>query len=35
MNLRRDLELWTFNIVDGVIDYGTFDVRLNLFCIMI
>jgi hypothetical protein len=24
MNLRRDLELWTFNIVETAIDYGSF-----------
>ena len=24
MNLRRDLELWTFNIVETGIDYGEF-----------
>jgi hypothetical protein len=24
MNLRRDLELWTFNIVEAAIDYGDF-----------
>ena len=24
MNLRRDFEHWTFNIVETVIDYGTF-----------
>ena len=24
MNLRRDVELWTFNIVETAIDYGDF-----------
>jgi hypothetical protein len=24
MNLRRDFELWTFNIIDTTIDYGDF-----------
>ena len=30
MNLRRDLELWTFNIVETAIDYENF-----AFCIML
>ena len=25
MNLRRDLELWTFNVVETTIDYGDFE----------
>ena len=25
MNLRRDLELWTFNIVETAIDYEDFE----------
>ena len=29
MNLRRDLELWTFNIVETAIDYEDF-----VFCIL-
>jgi hypothetical protein len=24
MNLRKDLELWTFNILETAIDYGVF-----------
>ena len=24
MNLRRDIQLWTFNIVETAIDYGDF-----------
>ena len=24
INLRRDLELWTFNIIETAIDYGDF-----------
>ena len=35
MNLRRNFELWTSNIVATVIDYGTFEVGLNVFCIML
>jgi hypothetical protein len=35
MNLRRDFELWIFNIVETVEDDGTFDVGPNLFCIMV
>ena len=30
MNLRSDFELWTLNIVEAVIDIGTFGVRLNV-----
>ena len=26
---RKDFELWTFNIVETVIDHGTFEVGLN------
>ena len=33
--LRRDFELWTFNIVETAIDYGTLEVRLNIFCITV
>jgi hypothetical protein len=29
MNLRRNFELWTFNTVETVIDYGTFEVGLK------
>jgi hypothetical protein len=25
MNLRRDIELWTFNIVETAIEYGDFE----------
>jgi hypothetical protein len=32
INLRRDLELWTFNTA---IDYGDLEVGLNVFCIML
>jgi hypothetical protein len=35
MNLRRNFELWTSNIVATVTDYGTFEVVLNVFCIML
>ena len=35
MNLRKDFELWTFNIVETVIDYGTFEVGLSVFFIML
>jgi len=35
MNLRRDFEVWPFNIVETVIGYGTFKVGLNVFCIML
>ena len=35
MNLRRDLELWTFNIVETAIDYGSFEVGLTILCIML
>jgi hypothetical protein len=35
MSLRKDFELLTFNILETVIDYGTFDVGLNVFCIML
>ena len=35
MNLKRDFELWTFNIVETVVDYGTFEVGINVFCIML
>jgi hypothetical protein len=31
MNLRRDFELWIFNIVETAIDYGDFRVGLNIF----
>ena len=31
MNLNNDFELWTFNIVETVIDYGTFEVGLMYF----
>ena len=35
MNLRKDYKFWTFNIVETVIDYGTFEVGLNVFFIML
>jgi hypothetical protein len=35
MNFRRDFELWAFNIVETVKDYGTFDVGSNVFCIIL
>jgi hypothetical protein len=35
MNLRRDLELWTFNIVETAIDYGDLEVELNVFYIIL
>ena len=35
MSLRKDFELLTFNILETVIDYGTFEVGLNVFCIML
>jgi hypothetical protein len=35
MNLRRDFELWTINIVETVIDYRTFEVGLNVSYIML
>ena len=35
MSLRRDVELWTSNIVETVIYYGTFEVGINEFCIML
>ena len=31
MNLRRDLELWTFNIVETAIDYGALGSWINVF----
>jgi hypothetical protein len=33
--IRRDFELWTFNIVETVIDFGTLEVGLNVFCTML
>jgi len=30
LNLRRDFELWTFNIVETGIDYRDFEVGLNI-----
>ena len=30
MNLRRDFELLTFNIVEAAIDYGTKEVGINV-----
>jgi hypothetical protein len=35
MNLRRDLELWTFNIVETAMTMRTLKVGLNAFCIML
>jgi hypothetical protein len=35
MNLIIEFELWTFDIVETGIDYGTFEVRLNVFYLMI
>jgi hypothetical protein len=34
MNLQRDFELWTCNIVETVVDYGTFEVGVYVFCTM-
>ena len=31
MNLRKDFKLQTLNIVDILIDYGTFEGGLNVF----
>jgi hypothetical protein len=33
MNLRRDLELWTFNTVETAIDYEDLKVGLNTFAL--
>jgi hypothetical protein len=35
MNLRRDFELWTFNIVEIAIDYGGLEVGLNVIFIIL
>ena len=35
MNLRRNFELWIFNIVETTIDFGSFEVELIVFCIML
>lgn len=35
MNLRRDFEFWTFNTVETVRDFGTFEVGLNMFSIIL
>jgi hypothetical protein len=35
MNLRGDLELWTFNIVETAIDYGALEVGLNVFFLLL
>jgi hypothetical protein len=35
MNLRRDFKLWTFNGVESVIDYETFEVGQNVFYIIL
>ena len=35
MNLRRDLELWTFNIVETAIDYEDFGSWTKCICIML
>jgi hypothetical protein len=34
MDLRRDFELWTFNIVETAIDYGDFGIGLNEFIML-
>jgi hypothetical protein len=33
MNLRRDLELWTFNIVETATDYEDFESWTKYICI--
>jgi hypothetical protein len=33
MNLRRDFKLWTFNIVETVINYRNFEAVLNVFAL--
>jgi hypothetical protein len=35
MDLKRDFELWTFNIVETAVDYGVFEVGLNVLFIML
>ena len=35
MNLRRDLELWTFNTVETTINYGDSRSWINVFGIML
>jgi hypothetical protein len=35
MNLRRALELWTFNIVETAIDYEDFESCTECICIML
>jgi hypothetical protein len=35
MNLRKDFELWIFNIVETIVDIGTFEVGLDVFFIMV
>jgi len=35
MNLRRDFECWTFNIVETAIDYGDLEVGLNALFIIL
>jgi hypothetical protein len=36
MNLRRDFELWTFNIVETAIDYGDFGswIKCTIFIML-
>jgi hypothetical protein len=33
MNIRRDFELWTFNIIETIIVYGDFVVGLNILAL--
>jgi hypothetical protein len=35
MYLRREFELWTFNILGTAMMMGTFEVGLNVFFIML
>jgi hypothetical protein len=35
MDLRKDFELWTCNIVETFTGYGTFEFGLKIFCIMV
>ena len=35
IKLKRDFELWTFNIVETVKDCGTLEVGLNVVCIIL
>jgi hypothetical protein len=35
MNLKTEFELWTFNVVETAIDYGDFECRLSILCIIL